>query len=99
MTVPSSGNATTAASPEARQSLQPVALEWLETRGISAELAAKFQLLVDALNEVSEMAHTHTDQDILRLYEIWMKTGSPRAYNILRRLGVAPVPAGARSEH
>ena len=63
------------------------------------ELAQKFQRLVDVLNEVAEMSYTHTDKDILRQYEIWMKTGSPRAYNILRRLGVAPVPVGVRSEH
>jgi hypothetical protein len=63
------------------------------------ELAQKFQRLVDVLNEVAETAYTHSDQDILRLYEIWLKTGSPRAFNILRRLGVAPVTADARSEH
>lgn len=63
--------------------------------GVFAELAAKFQRLVDALNEVSEMAHTHTDRDILRLYEVWMKTGSRRAQELLRRLGVEPTP-GAR---
>jgi len=63
------------------------------------ELALKFQRLVDVLNDVAEMSYTHTDRDILRQYEIWMKTGSPRAYNILRRLGVEPVPAAARSEH
>jgi hypothetical protein len=63
------------------------------------ELAQKFQRMVDVLNDVAEMSHTHTDKDILRQYEIWMKTGSPRAYGILRRLGVAPVPVAARSEH
>lgn len=63
------------------------------------ELAQKFQRLVDVLNDVAEMSYTHTDKDILRQYEIWLKTGSPRAYSILRRLGVAPVPAAARSEH
>jgi hypothetical protein len=57
---------------------------------IFAELAAKFQRFVDALNEVSEMAHVHTDRDVLRLYEIWMKTGSQRAHGILHRLGVDP---------
>jgi hypothetical protein len=66
---------------------------------IFLELAQKFQRLVDVLNDVAEMAHTHTDKDILRLYEIWLKTGSPRAYSILRRLGVAPVSADARKEH
>jgi hypothetical protein len=62
------------------------------------ELAQKFQRLVDVLNEVAEMAYQHSDKDILRLYEIWLKTGSPRAYNILRRLGVDPVSANARTE-
>ena len=63
------------------------------------ELAQKFQRLVDVLNEVAETAYTHSDKDILRLYEIWLKTGSPRAYGVLRKLGVAPVTADARSEH
>lgn len=62
------------------------------------ELARKFQRLVDVLNDVAEMAYQHTDKDILRLYEIWLKTGSPRAFSILQRLGVAPVNAG-RKEH
>lgn len=63
------------------------------------ELAQKFQKLVDVLNDVAEMSYTHSDKDILRQYEIWLKTGSPRAYGILRRLGVAPVVADARNEH
>jgi hypothetical protein len=61
--------------------------------GVFEELAQKFQRLVDALNEVSEMAHTHTDRDILRLYEIWMKTGSRRAQALLRKLDVEPALA------
>jgi hypothetical protein len=68
--------------------------------GIYAQLAQKFQPLVDALNEVSEMSYRHTDADILRLYEIWMKTGSPRAHGLLQRLGVQPVATGgSRREH
>ena len=62
--------------------------------GIYAELAQKFQRLVDALNEVSEMSYVHSDADILRLYEIWMKTGSQRAHGLLNRLGVRPVRQG-----
>lgn len=61
------------------------------------ELAQKFQRLVDVLNEVAETAYTHTDKDILRLYEIWLKTGSPRAYALLRRLGVEPIAADPRT--
>ncbi|HEX7375225.1 MAG TPA: hypothetical protein VF277_09625 [Steroidobacteraceae bacterium] len=60
--------------------------------GVFAELANKFQRVVDALNDVSEMAHTHDQRDVMRQYEIWLKTGSPRAAGILRRLGVEPVP-------
>jgi hypothetical protein len=58
---------------------------------VYAELSHKFQRLVDALNEVSEMSYRHTDADILRLYEIWLKTGSRRAQGLLRGLGVEPV--------
>jgi hypothetical protein len=68
--------------------------------GIYAQLARKFQRLVDALNEVSEMSYRHTDADVLRLYEIWMKTGSRRAHGLLRSLGVRPVmPGGTGREH
>jgi hypothetical protein len=64
------------------------------------ELARKFQRLVDALNEVSEMSYQHTQADILRLYELWMKTGSARAHSILNKLGVQPVNQGGfRLEH
>lgn len=64
------------------------------------QLAQKFQPLVDALNEISEMSYQHTDADILRLYEQWMKTGSPRAHGLLNKLGVQPVKQGGyRREH
>ena len=67
---------------------------------VYAQLAQQFHGLVDALNEVSDMSYQYTDADILRLYEIWMKTGSPRAQGLLRQLGVQPVTAaGARREH
>jgi len=61
---------------------------------VFAELAAKFQPLVDALNEVSECSYAHSDRDILRLYEIWLKTGSARCRALLKRLGVEPTRAG-----
>jgi hypothetical protein len=64
---------------------------------VFAELAEKFQPMVDALNEISETAYKHSDRDILRLYEIWMKTGSKRSFEILKRLGVNPTP-GARCQ-
>jgi hypothetical protein len=57
---------------------------------VFAELASKFQPLVDALNEISDAGHTHSQSDVLRLYEIWLKTGSPRAQRLLSGLGVDP---------
>ena len=61
---------------------------------VFAELSAKFQPMVDALNELAETAYTHSDKDILRLYEIWLKTGSRRSFALLKRLGVNPTAAG-----
>jgi hypothetical protein len=61
---------------------------------VFAELSQKFQPMVDALNEVSEGCAAHSDRDILRLYEIWLKTGSARCYAQLQRLGVDPTSAG-----
>jgi hypothetical protein len=65
-------------------------------RQVFAELSAKFQPMVDALNEISETAYQHSDQDRLRLYELWVKTGSERSRQLLRKLGLEPAPA-ARS--
>jgi hypothetical protein len=61
---------------------------------VFGELSQKFQPMVDALNEVSETSYTHSDKDILRLYEIWLKTGSRRCFDLLKRLGVDPTHAG-----
>ncbi len=65
---------------------------------VFAELAEKFQPLVDALNDLSESSYHHSDRDILRLYEIWLKTGSRRSYRILRRLGVDPAPCARTAQ-
>ncbi len=57
------------------------------------ELAAKFQRMVDVLNEVRDSAGGSGDHDVMRLYEIWVRTGSRRAERLLRRLGVVPIAA------
>ena len=62
-----------------------------------AELAAKFGLLVDALGEICDAAYVYTQRDVLRLYEIWLKTGSVRSRRLLRRLGVEPAPVALRA--
>lgn len=60
------------------------------------ELAYKFQLLVDVLNEVRESAQGSSD-DLVRTYEIWRKTGSKRAAARLRRDGVVPLQGKFRN--
>jgi hypothetical protein len=61
---------------------------------VFAELERKFQPLVDALNEIGEGAARNSPCDVLRLYEVWQKTGSPRAHRLLRELGIQPVATG-----
>ena len=56
---------------------------------IYKELAIKFQLLVDVLNEISE-ART-SDRNLVRAYELWRRTGSKRAEQLLRQEGVVPI--------
>ena len=56
---------------------------------IFAELAEKFVSFVDVLGEVGERK-PYADSDILRLYEVWIRTGSERAARRLRKLGLEP---------
>jgi len=62
---------------------------------VFAELERKFQPLVDALSEIGEGAAQQTPRDVLRLYELWLATGSRRAHRLLRNLGIEPVAAGS----
>ena len=67
---------------------------------VFAELAAKFADVVDVLNEVRHAGNVGRDQDVLRLYETWLTTGSQRAARLLRQVGIQPhqQPGSAR-EH
>jgi hypothetical protein len=66
---------------------------------VFAELAEKFRDFVDVLNEVSAEAHSNTDLDVLRTYEVWMRTGSTRAARLLRSKGIEPLPRGPHTQH
>jgi len=59
---------------------------------VFGELARKFQPVVDAIGEISDSARVWSSKDVLRLYELWLKTGSRRAQGLLRELGVQPAP-------
>lgn len=63
---------------------------------VFAELEEKFQPLVDVLHEIGD-ATTHAPRDLLRLYELWHKTGSRRAHRLLIEQGVRPVAGNYRA--
>ena len=63
---------------------------------VFGDLARNFQRVVDAIGEISDTARVWSQKDVLRLYEIWLKTGSPRAKNLLLQLGVSPTPVSVR---
>lgn len=52
------------------------------------ELSSKFVRFVDVLNEVSEKSSLGDSTGILRLYERWLQTGSPRSESLLRQEGI-----------
>jgi hypothetical protein len=66
---------------------------------VFAELADKFQDFVDVLNEVSAAARNSTDIDLLRTYEIWLRTRSARAARLLRNQGIEPQSLGNLTHH
>jgi hypothetical protein len=64
---------------------------------IYRELASKFQLLVDILNEIAEGPDGNTD--LIRTFEVWRRTGSRRAERLLREHGVVPLQARKPRHH
>ena len=56
---------------------------------VFAELSAKFQEFVDVLADIREQAEGR-QSEVLRLYELWLKTGSRRAERALRAQGIEP---------
>lgn len=64
------------------------------------EMCAKFAALVDLLAEISENSGMRSHADLLRTYELWLRTGSLRARRALERSGVVPLAvAGSRRTH
>lgn len=59
-------------------------------RDLYEELAHKFASFVDVLAEVSDKTTPRTEKDILRLYEVWVRTKSERAAKALQEAGIIP---------
>jgi len=62
---------------------------------VFSELSRKFMALVDVLAEINENCNLASDSDILRLYELWLKTGNQRAAKLLQQNGIQPVSVTA----
>ncbi len=63
------------------------------------ELAEKFTAWTDLLTTVSSQAQApHSEQDLLRLYDMWQRTGSLRALNLLQKEGILP-HSGSEKSH
>jgi hypothetical protein len=57
---------------------------------VFAELGDRFATFTDVINEVSERTSCTSNMDLLRLYEKWLRTGSPRSGQLLVERGVVP---------
>jgi hypothetical protein len=66
---------------------------------IFGELSVKFQAFVEALAIVGDNTPMGSQTDILRLYEIWLRTGSAYAAERLRQLGIEPARAAVSGRH
>ncbi len=63
------------------------------------ELALRFNAFAEIISEVSETSGLTNPNDILRLYEKWLKTRSKRTENMLKNLGIEPVNTTTRPIH
>lgn len=77
------GNAYSSLSERAGESKR-----WRSLEIIFDELAEKFVLLVDVLGEATEPASFGQEEDLLRLHELWARSGSGRLLKRLRALGI-----------
>ena len=57
---------------------------------VFSELSRKFVPFMDVLAEVSERSGVRSSVDVLRLYEKWLRTGSPRDGQRLADQGILP---------
>jgi len=73
----------------------------LRTLGeIFSELADKFIDCVDVLAEASERDGLNSNRDVMRTYEVWLRTGSRRALRQLQQMGIHPISASmSREQH
>lgn len=60
-------------------------------QSLYGDLCKRFGTCVDILAEVSDVAFSITNKDLLRLYEKWLKTKSMRIAALLKKAGLFPI--------
>lgn len=59
-----------------------------QQRSVFEELGNKFGRFVEVLAEISDQTSQRTEKDLLRVYDEWANTRSPRAEKMLKRAGI-----------
>lgn len=59
-------------------------------RAVYSELADRFGSFVEVLAEVSDQTTSKSEKDLLRMYELWVRTRSERAAKALQEAGILP---------
>lgn len=65
---------------------------------IFQDLATHFNEMRDVIAEIHMAVESRSDSDLLGLYELWQRSGSARAAELLRSEGIDVVPDGAGSD-
>ena len=71
-----------------------------EQAALFHELSKKFPQFVDVLGQISDEAgfNPEDNRSLLRLYELWTKTGSERLAKQLVKAGIMPTPTQAKPD-
>jgi hypothetical protein len=69
----------------------------LGSSGVYRELSRRFEALADAIDDVRESTAMRTPTEVLRLYEKWNRTHSPKIAERLSAEGLFPAMQGRRS--
>lgn len=59
-------------------------------KSIYSELSEKFGAFVEVLAEISDKTCPKSEKDLLRAYELWVRTRSERAAKVLQEAGILP---------
>jgi hypothetical protein len=63
------------------------------------ELSQNFISVVEVLNEVRDQMNAGSDEDLIRLYENWLRSDSDYAAEKLRKHGIQPVATACKTMH